>query len=86
MKKLDKKTMNTINHYMTNDKLFAGKIEKIIICKEGAYSQGKFSSGFVTSAVVKLVTNGNAYQCFSGTLERMQMIAAQFNVTVESTV
>ena len=86
MKKLDKRTLNTIHHYQNIDKMFAGKIEKLIISKSSGYVQGKFSSGWVTETVLSLVVDGKPYRCFSGQTERLKLIASQFNAPLECTI
>jgi hypothetical protein len=86
MKKLDRRMLNTINHYQNVDKKFAGKIEKLIIGKSSGYVQGKFSSGWVTETVLSLVVDGKAYQCFSGSTERIKLIAQHFNAPLECNI
>lgn len=86
MKKLDKRTLNTIHCYQNTDKTFAGKIEKLIISKSGGYVQGKFSSGWVTETILSLVVDGKAYRCFSGSTERMKLIASQFSAPLECSI
>lgn len=80
--KISKRNLNVIAYY----KNLLPNAEKVLIQADSGYSQGKYSSGWVASTGVYIVTNSEPRRCFSGKTDEMIAIAKAFNLPIESKI